>query len=196
MQFADWLSVIGFLVAAAGSTLGMLGVFKQAKPFTSISMRDLPAHIVRVFWRYVRGGKAVAYDYVRTAALTGNAAARETPEPATETATTKSATEVPAAIPGAKPATEVTAAPANAGAQQAAATETEEQKAAKAAVEKEKEQLREARESARKAEILDNLVALYCIFSGFVLQFIGAILLLLGTLFAPHPGAGAAPGGG
>jgi hypothetical protein len=193
MQFADWLSVIGFFVAGAGSMLAMLGVFKQAKPFTSISMWEFPDHIRRVFFKYLLKGKDEAYLYVRTAALTGNAAAQEAPEPAPEVSA-PAAKVAPAALP---------VPPAGAAPQNNAARATEEQKEAETAAAqaeaKKKEEARqkeEALHASKTIEIIDNLFALYLIFSGFILQFIGAVLLLFGTLLAPHPGAGAPPGGG
>src|ERR1700722_7276134 len=84
MQFADWLSGIGFFFAGIGSTLGMLGVFKQARPFTSISMWKLPAHIARVLFNYLTGGKDLAYAPMRVAALTRSAAPQESLEAAPE----------------------------------------------------------------------------------------------------------------
>jgi hypothetical protein len=168
VNLADWLSIIGFALAGIGSSLGMLGVFKQAQPFTSISMWKFPEHIVRVLFEYLWNGKAEADNYIRTTALTGSAAAQAaTAEQAAATEQT-AAVEKGAAIgkaagpgPAPKPVAETSRAP----------------------------------KGTVNAEIVDSLVALYCIFFGFVLQFAGALLLLIGSLLAPHCGSTTTPHG-
>jgi hypothetical protein len=168
VNLADWLSIIGFALAGIGSSLGMLGVFKQAQPFTSISMWKFPEHIVRVLFEYLWNGKAEADNYIRTTALTGSAAAQAaTAEQAAPTEQT-AAVEKGAAIgkaagpgPAPKPVAETSRAP----------------------------------KGTVNAEIVDSLVALYCIFFGFVLQFAGALLLLIGSLLAPHCGSTTTPHG-
>jgi hypothetical protein len=168
VNLADWLSIIGFALAGIGSSLGMLGVFKQAQPFTSISMWKFPEHIVRVLFEYLWNGKAEADNYIRTTALTGSAAAQaataEQAAPTEQTAAVeKGAANGKAAGPGPapKPVAETSRAP----------------------------------KGTVNAEIVDSLVALYCIFFGFVLQFAGALLLLIGSLLAPHCGSTTTPHG-
>jgi hypothetical protein len=174
VNLADWLSIIGFALAGIGSSLGMLGVFKQAQPFTSISMWKFPEHIVRVLFEYLRKGKAEGDNYIRTTALTGSAGAQAAgAEPAATTGQSAAAEQAGTAENGA--AIEKGAA---AGPGPALKPVAEPSRAPKGTV---------------NAEIVDSLVALYCIFFGFVLQFAGALLLLIGSLLAPHCGSTTTP---
>jgi hypothetical protein len=174
VNLADWLSIIGFTLAGIGSSLGMLGVFQQAQPFTSISMWKFPEHIVRVLFEYLWNGKAEADNYIRTTALTGSAAAQAaTAEQAATTEQTAAAEKAAAVEKGA-------AIGKAAGPGPAPRPVAETRRAPKGTV---------------NAEIVDSLVALYCIFFGFVLQFAGALLLLIGSLLAPHCGSTTTPHG-
>jgi hypothetical protein len=114
MTISDKLNVIGFIVSGIGSSLGMIGIFKQTNAYYPFKPAQFIEHIYRIVRKYVREGTPGARAQVDTA----------------------------------------------------------------------------AKLAERKGEDRGlSLIGLYFVFFGFLLQFLGSFLLLLGTLLANSLGA-------
>lgn len=73
MTVADKLNVIGILITGFGSTLAMVGIYKQTNGYFAFETSEFFVQMYRIFRRFVLKGRAEARNQIDIAAALGKA---------------------------------------------------------------------------------------------------------------------------
>jgi hypothetical protein len=71
MTATDYLNIAGFVIAAAGSTVGMIGTFKQMNAYYPFKVRKFLDHLFRVTRKALSEGGPAAIQQVEATAKLG-----------------------------------------------------------------------------------------------------------------------------